>query len=94
MSRIGRNYPEVGVCTEMLVSEHNVRFIAVNSGMDSSNQLSEARFQVLSDDYEQEQADLEPGLKYRKKKYRIKKIKRRMLIGLSDRRRNACIWKS
>ena len=38
MSRIGRNYLEVGLYTEMLFPEHNVRFIAVNSGVDSANQ--------------------------------------------------------
>lgn len=38
MSRIGRNYLEVGIYTEMLFPEHNVRFIAVNSGVDSANQ--------------------------------------------------------
>lgn len=38
MSRIGRNYLEVGLYTEMLFPEHDVRFIAVNSGVDSANQ--------------------------------------------------------
>jgi len=38
MSRIGRNYLEVGFYTEVLFVEHNVRFIAVNSGVDSNNQ--------------------------------------------------------
>lgn len=38
MRRIGRNYLEVGLYTEMLFPEHNVRFIAVNSGVDSANQ--------------------------------------------------------
>ena len=38
MSRIGRNYLEVGIYTEVLFPEHNVRFIAVNSGVDSANQ--------------------------------------------------------
>mgnify|MGYP000358097519 CR=1 FL=1 len=38
MSRIGRNYLEVGLYTEMLFPEHEVRFIAVNSGVDSANQ--------------------------------------------------------
>ena len=38
MSRIGRNYLEVGIYAEMLFPEHNVRFIAVNSGVDSANQ--------------------------------------------------------
>ncbi len=38
MSRIGRNYLEVGIYTEVLFPEHDVRFIAVNSGVDSANQ--------------------------------------------------------
>ena len=31
MSRIGRNYLEVGIYTEVLFPEHNVRFIAVKA---------------------------------------------------------------
>ncbi len=38
MSRIGRNYLEVGFYTEILFPQHNVRFIALNSGVDSANQ--------------------------------------------------------
>ncbi len=38
MSRIGRNYLEVGFYTEVLFPKHNVRFIALNSGVDSANQ--------------------------------------------------------
>ena len=38
MSRIGRNYLEVGLYTEMLFPEHDIRFIEVNSGVDSANQ--------------------------------------------------------
>ena len=38
MSRIGRNYLEVGMYTEITFPQNNVRFIAVNSGVDSSNQ--------------------------------------------------------
>ena len=38
MSRIGRNYLEVGISTEVRFPEHDVRFIAVNSGVDSANQ--------------------------------------------------------
>ena len=38
MSRIGRNYLEVGYYTELLFPSHNVRFIAINSGVDSANQ--------------------------------------------------------
>ena len=40
MSRIGRNYLEVGLYTEMLFPEHNVRFIAVNDGVDSTVESS------------------------------------------------------
>ena len=39
MSRIGRNYLEVGFYTEILFPKHNVRFIAINSGVDSTNQM-------------------------------------------------------
>ena len=47
MSRIGRNYLEVGIYTEMLFPEHNVRFIAVNSGVDSANQQDNDFYSVL-----------------------------------------------
>ena len=36
MSRLGRNYLEVGQLTEIAFPQHNVRFIAVNDGVDSS----------------------------------------------------------
>ena len=36
MSRLGRNYLEVGKLTEMVFPQHNVRFIAVNDGVDSN----------------------------------------------------------
>lgn len=35
MSRLGRNYLEVGQLTESILPMHNVRFIAVNDGVDS-----------------------------------------------------------
>lgn len=35
MSRFGRNYLEVGYYTEIFFTEHNIRFIAVNDGVDS-----------------------------------------------------------
>ena len=38
MSRIGRNYLEVGMYTEITFPQNNMRFIAVNSGVDSANQ--------------------------------------------------------
>ena len=38
MSRFGRDYLKVGFYTEVMFKEKNVRFIAVNNGIDSSNQ--------------------------------------------------------
>ncbi len=38
MSRIGRNYLEVGMYTEITFPQNDVRFIAVNNGVDSANQ--------------------------------------------------------
>lgn len=38
MSRFGRNYLQVGFYTEMMFPKKNVRFIAVNNGVDSANQ--------------------------------------------------------
>lgn len=38
MSRLGRNYLKVGMYTEMLFPEKDIRFIAINSGVDSANQ--------------------------------------------------------
>lgn len=35
MSRFGKNYLEVGQLTETILPMHNVRFIAVNDGVDS-----------------------------------------------------------
>ena len=37
MSRLGRNYLEVGQLTEMFFPQHNVRFIAVNDSVDSNH---------------------------------------------------------
>ena len=37
MSRFGRNYLQVGFYTEMMFPKKNVRFIAVNNGVDSAN---------------------------------------------------------
>lgn len=38
MSRLGRDYLKVCYYTEILFSENNIRFIAINSGVDSANQ--------------------------------------------------------
>ena len=40
MSRIGRNYLEVGFYTEVLFREKGVRFIAISNGVDSSHSES------------------------------------------------------
>ena len=37
MSRFGRNYLQVGFYTEIMFPKKNVRFIAVNNGVDSAN---------------------------------------------------------
>lgn len=41
MSRFGRNYLEVGYYTEIFFPERNVRFIAVNDGVDSSKETDD-----------------------------------------------------
>ena len=41
MSRFGRNYLEVGLYTEIRFPELDVRFIAINDGVDSENQSSD-----------------------------------------------------
>ena len=38
MSRLGRDYLKVGFYTEVMFVEKNIRFIAVNNGIDSANQ--------------------------------------------------------
>ena len=38
MSRLGRDYLKVGFYTEVLFVEKEVRFIAINNGIDSANQ--------------------------------------------------------
>lgn len=37
MSRLGRDYLQVGMYTEMLFPTHDIRFIAINNGVDSIN---------------------------------------------------------
>jgi len=37
MSRVGRDYIEVGIYTDKVFKKHNVRFIAVNNNIDSDN---------------------------------------------------------
>mgnify|MGYP000121418870 FL=1 len=39
MSRLGRDYLKVGVYTEITFPEAEVRFIAVNDGVDSNSQV-------------------------------------------------------
>ncbi len=60
-----------------------------------NGKLSEARFQMLSDDYEQEQEELRAKIeKCLKTKYRTKKIMWRVSIYSFDWRRSTCTWKS
>lgn len=39
MSRLGRDYLKVGFYTEVMFVEKNIRFIAINNGIDSANQV-------------------------------------------------------
>lgn len=39
MSRLGRNYLQVGFYTEVLFPQKNVRFLAINNSIDSDNAL-------------------------------------------------------
>jgi len=39
MSRLGRDYLKVGFYTEVLFPENDIRFIAINNGVDSNNQV-------------------------------------------------------
>ena len=41
MSRFGRNYLEVGMYTEIMFPEKDVRFIAINDGVDSDREDSD-----------------------------------------------------
>lgn len=38
MSRLGRDYLKVGMYTEMVFPNADIRFIAINNGVDSANQ--------------------------------------------------------
>lgn len=38
MSRLGRDYLQVGIYTEMVFPNNDIRFIAINNGVDSANQ--------------------------------------------------------
>ena len=40
MSRIGRDYLQVGYYTEVVFKQHNIRFIAINNNIDSNNRDS------------------------------------------------------
>ena len=40
LSRLGRNYLQVGMYTEMIFPQKNVRFIAIDNNVDSENQQS------------------------------------------------------
>lgn len=41
MSRLGRDYLQVGMYTEIFFPEHDVHFIAVNDGVDSNQEDNE-----------------------------------------------------
>ena len=39
MSRLGRDYLQVGMYTEMVFPNNDIHFIAINNGVDSANQM-------------------------------------------------------
>ena len=43
MSRLGRNYLQVGMYTEMIFPQNGVRFIAINDGVDSAQGENDLR---------------------------------------------------
>lgn len=47
MSRLGRDYLQVGLYTEMIFPQKNVRFIAVNDNVDSANEGMDNDFTPL-----------------------------------------------
>ena len=71
MSRLGRNYLQVGFYTEMLFPQKGVRFIAVNDNVDSANERHGQRFypaaksvqRMAGERYEQENQGSEKGQK-------------------------------
>ena len=46
MSRLGRNYLQVGLYTEMLFPQKGVRFISVNDNVDSASAVSYTHLDV------------------------------------------------
>lgn len=40
MSRLGRDYLQVGMYTKMVFPNADIRFIAINNGVDSNNQMN------------------------------------------------------
>ena len=48
MSRLGRDYLQVGMYTEIFFPEHDVHFIAVNDGVDSTRRIMSLLPSVIS----------------------------------------------
>ena len=59
-----------------------------------NGKLSEARFQMLSDDYEQEQDELRAKIEMLENEIQNKKIMWRVSIPSFAWRRSTCIWRS
>lgn len=68
MSRLGREYLQVGYYTEMYFPEKGVCFIAVNDGVDVLGRITNEQFRMLSGDYNAEQKTLEEALPGKKGK--------------------------
>ena len=48
MSRFGRDYLQVGMYTEIMFPEHDIHFIAVNDGVDSTQGTTSLRPSAIS----------------------------------------------
>lgn len=51
MSRLGRDYLKVGYYTEVAFPEADVRFIAINNGVDSANQQNTPFLNIINEWY-------------------------------------------
>ena len=77
MSRLGRNYLQVGFYTEVLFPQKDVRFLAINNSIDSNNAsglLPERQYKQLMKQYDDEQAELETKIEEMEKKLSEEKV--------------------
>ena len=74
LSRLGRNYIEVGRLTEEFFPEHDIRLVAVSED-NVSGKLSDDRFAKMSRRYEDEQRELSEKIKSSAPKSRSRAVR-------------------